>query len=280
MGRVSGKVALITGAARGQGRAHAVRLAEEGASIVAFDVCENVAGVLYEGPTEADLEETGRLVREQGGNVIVRKGDVRKAEDVTAVVEAGLAEFGYIDVVIANQGVAMAGPSWEISEEDWATVVGINLTGSWRVAKAVIPSMIEAGRGGSIILTTSGLASRAVGYMAHYASTKSGLNGLCRELSVELSPFQIRVNTLQPTAVNTPMMDNEPLYELFTPGMEGQPTEARRAEMLNILRQSNVLDVPWVEAEDMANGALFLASEESKMVTGAPFRVDAGYASR
>jgi (+)-trans-carveol dehydrogenase len=279
MGRVDGKVALVTGAARGQGRAHALRLAEEGAGIVAFDLCAPVPGARYEGATEDDLKETVDLVEAKGGTIIARTGDVRSLEDVEGVVADGLEKFGYIDVVISNAGVTLTDPSWKISEEDWATQIEINLTGSWRVAKAVVPSMIEADRGGSIIFTTSGLAHRGSGNMAHYAASKSGLEGLCREMAVELGPHRIRVNTLQPTAVNTLMMDNRAIWELFTPGQEDKSLEERRQGMLDIMTQLNVLDVPWVQPEDLANGALFLASEESTMVTGGALRVDAGYAA-
>jgi SDR family mycofactocin-dependent oxidoreductase len=279
MGRVDGKVALVTGAARGQGRAYSLRLAEEGAAIVAFDLCESVPGVLYEGATEEDLAETVALVESIGGEIIARKGDVRSPGDVEAVVAEGLDRFGYIDVLVSNAGVSFLARSWEISEDDWATQIEVNLTGSWRVAKAVLPSMIEAGRGGSIIFITSGTAHRASGNMAHYASTKSGLEGLCREMALEVAPYRIRVNTLQPTAVRTPMMDNQGLWELFTPGQDDRSLEERRQGMLDLMSQFNILEVPWVQPEDLANGVLFLASDESSMVTGSPLRVDAGYAS-
>lgn len=279
MGRVDGKVALISGAARGQGRAHAIRLAEEGAGIVAFDLCAPVPGAGYEGATEDDLQETVDLVEAKGGKIVALKGDVRVPEDVDAVVAQGLERFGYIDVVVSNAGVTLTGLSWEISEEDWATQIEINLTGSWRVAKSVVPSMIEAGRGGSIIFTTSGTAHRGVGHMAHYASTKSGLEALCREMAVELAQYRIRVNTLQPTAVNTLMMDNQGIWELFTPGQDDVSMEDRRQTMLDTMTQLNILEVPWVQPEDLANGALFLASDEASMVTGGPLRVDAGWAA-
>lgn len=280
MGRVSGKVALVTGAARGQGRAHAVRLAEEGADIIAFDLCAPVAGVKYNGATEDDLAETVRQIESFDRRVLSRTGDVRSVEDVEAVVRDGLQQFGHIDVLVANAGVVMLSKGWEITEEDWATQIGINLTGCWRIAKAVIPSMIDAGTGGSIIFTSSGVVARASGNMAHYSATKSGVEGLCRELAVELGPHGIRVNTLQPTAVHTEMMDNPAMWETFSPGDTTLSQTDKRQRMLDIMSQSNILPVPWVEPADLANGVLFLASDEAKMVTGSPFRVDAGYASR
>jgi (+)-trans-carveol dehydrogenase len=279
MGRVSGKVAIITGAARGQGRAHAVRLAGEGAAIVAFDICAPVAGVRYDPATREDLNRTIELVEGAGGEILARVGDVRDPLAVDAVVSDALERFGHIDVVVCNAGVNYNGPSWEIAEDEWATQIDVNLSGAWRIAKAVIPSMILAGRGGSIIFTTSGTASRGVGNMAHYAATKSGLEGLCREMAVELGPHRIRVNTLQPSAVNTAMMDNPVLWRLFTPGQESKDIEERRQGMLDILTGFHMLKVPWVQPEDLANGVLFLASDESSMMTGSALRIDAGYAA-
>jgi NAD(P)-dependent dehydrogenase (short-subunit alcohol dehydrogenase family) len=261
MGRVDGKIALITGAARGQGRAHAVRLAEEGAHIIAMDLCEPVPGVPYAPATEGDLAETVRLVEGSGRRILARKGDARRVEDVEKL------------------GISLLGKSWEITEEEWQRIIDINLTAVWRVAKAAVPSMIEGQRGGSIIFTTSGAAARAVGHLAHYASTKTGLIGLCREMALELGPYGIRVNTLQPTTVQTEMMDNESMATLFTPDMEGAPLEERRARMMDIVKMANILPVAWVQPEDMANGALFLASDESRMVTGGALRIDAGFAS-
>jgi NAD(P)-dependent dehydrogenase (short-subunit alcohol dehydrogenase family) len=194
-------------------------------------------------------------------------------------VADGLKEFGHIDVVIPQHGVSLLGKSWEITEEEWQTIIDINLTAVWRVAKAAVPSMIEAQRGGSVIFTTSGAAARALGHMAHYASTKSGLIGLCREMALELGPYGIRVNTLQPTTVQTEMMDNESMAKLFTPDMEDAPLEERRARMIDIAKMAHMLPVAWVQPEDMADGALFLASDESRMVTGAALRIDAGFAS-
>jgi SDR family mycofactocin-dependent oxidoreductase len=279
MGRVDGKVALITGAARGQGRAHALRLAEEGADIIAFDICAPVPGVAYEAASEDDLAETVWLVESQDRRILALVGDVRSAADVGRVVAEGIAEFGNIDVLVANAGVAIVSPAWEMSEADWTTVLDVNLSGAWRVAKAVVPRMIEAGKGGSIVFTTSGTAARGVGGMAAYAATKSGLEALCRELAIEGGPHGIRVNTLQPTAVETVMMDNQPMWELFTPGQDSTPLEDRRQAMLDIMSQGHALDDPWVQPRDLANGVLFLASDESRMVTGGPFRVDAGWAA-
>jgi len=280
MGRVDGKVAFITGAARGQGRSHAVRLAEEGADIVGLDFCEDLACIPYALATSDDLEETARLVEALGRRAILRKGDVRLSADIDSVVEEGLSVFGHIDVVVANAGIGSFTPSWEITEDEWATVLDVNLTGAWRTAKAVAPSMIDAGRGGSIMFTASGAALRANGNLAHYAASKTGLMGLAREMALELAPYSIRVNTVHPTAVNTPMMDNEHIGQLFSPDKPLASAEERRAATQDVLRPSNILPVGWIEARDVSNAVLFLASDESRMITGTPFRVDAGYGAR
>lgn len=279
MGRVDGKVALITGAARGQGRAHALRLAQEGADILALDICEQVPGAPYEGATEADLAETVAGVEQLDRRIIAHKGDVRVQADVDALVAAGLAELGRIDVLVSNAGVTLTSPGWLITEEEWHTQIDINLTGCWRVAKSVIPHMIEAGRGGSIIFTSSVIAARGMGNLAHYSASKSGLEGLSRELAVDVGRYGIRVNTIQPGSTHTKMLDNQAAWELFTPGHEGAPLQERRELMLQVNAGLNMLGVPWLEPEDLANAVLYLASDESRMVTGIALPVDAGFAA-
>lgn len=279
MGRVDGKVVLVTGAARGQGRAHAVRLAEEGADIVAFDVCAKIPGTTYDGASEQELTETVEMIERLDRRVLAQVGDVRSPEDVRKVVHDGIQSFGHIDALVGNAGVTLLGRAWEITQADWATQIEINLTGNWRLAKEIIPHMIEAGNGGSIIFTTSGATARGSGNLAHYAASKQGLQGLCRELAVELGPYGIRANTLQPTAVNTLMIDHQAAWELFTPGMPDASLQERRQGMIDILTQLNILNTPWVEPEDLANGVLFLVSDESKMMTGSALVIDAGFSA-
>ncbi len=279
MGRMDGKVALVTGAARGQGRAHATRLAEEGAEIIAFDVCEPISGVEYEAATEEDLAQTVATIESLDRRVLARKGDVRHLADVKKVVADGLHEFGHIDVLVGNAGITLVDCGWEITEEDWKTQIEVNLTGCWRLAKAVIPPMIEAGNGGSIIFTASAVARRGMGNMAHYSASKSGVEGLCRELAVDCGPYGIRVNTVRPGSVHTKMLDSQVAWELFTPGQEDSTVDARRKAMLDILTQMNMLDLPWVEPEDIAAGVLFLASDEARMITGTSLAIDAGFAA-
>jgi (+)-trans-carveol dehydrogenase len=280
MGRVDGKVAFITGVARGQGRAHALRLAEEGADIVGLDLCEDVPTIPIALATSDDLEETRQLIETVGRRAILRKGDVRNPADIEAVVQEGLSTLGHIDAVVANAGVAWFTPSWEITEEAWSTVIDINLTGAWRTAKAAIPSMIDAARGGSIMFTSSAAALGANGYLAHYAASKTALMGLCREMALELGPYGIRVNTIHPTAVGTPMMDNETVARFFNPDGPELSVNDQRLATQDILRQSHLLPVGWIRPEDVSNAVLFLASDESCMVTGTPFRVDAGFGAR
>jgi len=281
MGRVEGKVALITGVARGQGRSHALRLAEEGADIVGIDLCEDLPNVPFPLGSEEDLEKTRSLIEGTGRRAVLHKGDVRRTVDIESVVQDGLSAFGYIDVVVANAGIGIFAPTWEMAEHDWIAILDTNLTGAWRTAKSAIPQMIEAGRGGSIMFTASGAALRANGNLAAYAASKTGLMGLARELALELGPHRIRVNTVHPTAVKTPMLDNDYIGRLFKPDLPPDASaDERREATADVLRGQDLLGVGWIDAADVSNAVLFLASDESRMITGTPFRVDAGYGWR
>jgi SDR family mycofactocin-dependent oxidoreductase len=272
MGRVEGKVALVTGAARGQGRAHALRLAEEGARIIALDICQDVdQQVPYAGATEADLAETARQVEDRDQRVVTVQADVRDLSALEGAVQQGLSEFGQLDIVIANAGIASFAPSWEMSEEMFEEMIAVNLTGVWKTTKAAIPAMIEQGTGGSIILTSSIAGLIAFPNLAHYNAAKHGVTGLMRTLALELAPHFIRCNSLHPTTVDTPMIDNPAVRMLFMGGVE-----ASREEAASGLKAMNAIPVPWVEAVDIANAALFLASDESRYVTGTTQVIDAG----
>jgi SDR family mycofactocin-dependent oxidoreductase len=203
MGRVEGKVALITGAARGQGRSHALRLAEEGADIIAVDVCGQLDTVPYAMATEADLEETAKQVEDRDRRILTRQADVRDLGQLQAAVADGVSEFGHLDIVCANAGIGSMGPAWELSEETWQDMIDVNLTGVWKTVKAVIPQMIEQGTGGSIVLTSSIFGVQAGANVAHYVAAKHGVTGLMRALAVELAPHRIRVNSVHPTTVDT-----------------------------------------------------------------------------
>ena len=273
MGRVEGKVALITGAARGQGRSHAVRLAQEGAEIVAVDICAQLDSVPYPGATSEDLATTTKLVEDLDRRVLARQADVRDTNAMKAVVEEAIAEFGHIDIVCANAGIgSSAASSWEISDESWQEVLDVNLTGVWKTAKAAIPHMIEHGQGGSIIITSSVAGLVAHSNMSPYVAAKHGLVGLMRALAIELAPHSIRVNTVHPAAVDTPMIDNAAVRQLFLP----DALNPSREEASQLMKVMNALPIPWVESVDISNAVLWLASDEARYVTGITLPIDAG----
>jgi (+)-trans-carveol dehydrogenase len=275
MGRVEGKVAFITGAARGQGRAHALRLAEEGADIVAVDLCAQVDGVNYPMSTPDDLAETARMVEELDHRIVTQQADVRDLGQLEAAVQTALSEFGKIDIAIANAGILSSAPAWELSVQAWHDMIDINLTGAWKTARAVIPPMIERNQGGAIVLTSSNAGLIAFPNLAHYTAAKHGVTGLMKTLAVELAPYMIRVNSVHPTTVDTPMVDNPASYELLMGGMVG----ATRADAEETMKALNALPIPWVDPIDVANAVLYLVSDEARYVTGVPLQVDAGGAA-
>ena len=271
MGRVEGKVAFITGAARGQGRAHAVRLAQEGADIIALDLCQDVGTVPYPGASEADLQETVKEVEALDRRIVAQQADVRDLGAVQRVVDEGLSEFGHIDVICANAGIGSFAPALELTEDQWQDVVDVNLIGVWKPVRAAAPAMVERGQGGSIVLISSTAGLIAFPNLAHYTAAKHGVVGLMRVLAVELAPHRIRVNSVHPTTVDSPMIQNPAIYELFT-GQQG----LSRAEAQEAFKPLNALPIPWVEAVDISNAVLFLASDESRYVTGTTMAIDAG----
>jgi len=272
MGRVDGKVALITGAARGQGRAHALRLAEEGADIIAIDACTSAATAPYPGATEADLAETAKQVEDRDRRIVTQKADVRDLAGLQAAVNAGLSEFGRLDIVCANAGIASFAPAWELTEEAWQEMIDVNLTGVWKTVKATVPTLIEQGSGGSVVLTSSIAGLIAFPNLAHYTAAKHGVTGLMRTLAVELAPHHIRVNSIHPTTVDTDMVNNEAIYALFLGGMQG----ATRADAEVGMKALNALPIPWVDPVDISNAVLYLASDEARYVTGTTHVIDAG----
>ncbi|MET9080875.1 mycofactocin-coupled SDR family oxidoreductase [Streptomyces sp. NPDC004237] len=275
MGRVAGKVAFITGAARGQGRSHAIRLAEEGADIIGVDICAQLDTVPYPMSRPEDLKETVRLVEKTGRRMLGFQADTRDLGALQAAVEQGVAEFGRLDTVVANactlNGTAAA---WELTEEQFEEQVGVGLGGTWRTVKATVPHLIDQGQGGSVILisSTSGLAAEL--HVAHYVAAKTGVTGLMRALSAELAPHMIRVNSIHPTNVHTPMIENQHLVDLFAggrPGFTFGNEEIRRG-----FQNMNALPVPWLDPVDISNAVLYLASDETRYVTGTTHVVDAG----
>ncbi|MET8796006.1 mycofactocin-coupled SDR family oxidoreductase [Nocardia sp. NPDC004568] len=272
-GRVEGKVAFITGAARGQGRSHAVRLAQEGADIIAVDVCAPVSGSDEIAPsTPQDLAETAALVRAQGRRIVTEQVDVRDYDGLKAALDRGVEQLGGLDVVVANAGIGNGGETLDkTSEPDWQTMIDINLSGVWKTVKAGVPHLLRAGAG-SIVLTSSVGGLKAYPNTGHYIAAKHGVIGLMRSFAVELGPHSIRVNSVLPTNVDTPMFMNEGTMKLFRPDLEN-PGPADFAPVAQLM---HVLPVGWVDPVDISNAVLFLASDEARYVTGLPLPVDAG----
>jgi SDR family mycofactocin-dependent oxidoreductase len=274
VGTLEGKVAFITGAGRGQGRSHAVRLAKEGADIIALDICADaVETVPYGLSTSADLEETVALVEATGRRIIAGEADVRDLGQVQKVVDAGLGELGRIDVVCANAGVGSWSVSWEMSEQLWKDMIDVNLTGVFHTVRAAVPSMVERGEGGSVVLTSS--TAGLIGYQntAHYTAAKHGVLGLMKVLAQELAPHHIRVNAVCPTTVNTPLVINDATFELFAPdAVNPGPDDVREAFAgLNAMP-----DVPWIEPSDVSEAVAWLSSDAARYVTGIALPIDAG----
>jgi (+)-trans-carveol dehydrogenase len=272
-GRVEGKVAFITGAARGQGRAHAVRLASEGADIIAVDICAPIDSVAYPLATEADLKETVRLVEGLGRKIVATQADVRDFSALENAVTAGVEELGRLDIVVANAGITGATPAEALPVQDWQDMIDVNLSGVFYAVKAGIPHIRAGGNGGAIVLTSSALGIRAMPNLPHYVAAKSGVIGLMRALALELAADRIRVNTVNPSVADTLMVQNDAMYKLFVPHIE-HPTREQAAEVFATM---NPIPTPWVDAEDVTNAVLFLVSDEARFVTGLEFKIDAGF---
>jgi SDR family mycofactocin-dependent oxidoreductase len=269
MGRLDGRVAFITGAARGQGRAHSVRLAAEGADIIAVDLCGGVESIKLQPATPEDLQETVRLVEKEGRRIVARKADVRDLPGLQAAFDNGLAELGRVDVIVANAGVLNAGWTWEMTPEQWQSVIDVNLTGVFHTVKVAIPTMIRQGQGGSIIMTSSTAGLYGQPLTASYTAAKHGVVGLARCLANELAEYSIRVNTIHPTGVNTEMYHEPDLFPLIQ----------TKAETIGPVFM-NALPVEFMEPEDIAAVVAFLASDDSRYMTGGQIRVDCGKLNR
>ena len=263
-GRVAGKVAFITGAARGQGRAHAIRLAEEGADIIAVDICRDYDTVAYPLATEADLAETVKAVEALDRRIVATVADVRDAVGLKAAVDDGVAQLGRLDIVSANAGICTI-QSWdEVTPQVWQDTLDTNLTGVWNTMVVSVPHLIAAG-GGSIICTSSTAGLKGLPYLAPYVAAKHGMVGIARTMANELARYSIRVNTVHPTGVDTPMGN----------GLGGLEPLINRDPNLGPIYM-NTLPVETVDPRDISNAVLFLASDEARYVTGLEFTVDAG----
>jgi SDR family mycofactocin-dependent oxidoreductase len=267
MGEFSGRVAFITGAAHGQGRATALALGREGARVAAFDIARAMSYPGYAMGSPADLESLATECRDLGTECLTFTGDVRDDAAVTQAVESTLERFGRIDILFNNAGICAYGLAHELTEDAWDTMLDINLKGAWLVARRVIPVMIRQ-RSGVIINNSSVAGLRGMGRLSHYAASKWGLTGLTKSWAIELAPHGIRVNSLHPTGVNTPM--NVGLAELE--GLTPREIAERSA--------GNLLPVPWIEPEDVAQAVVYLASDRARYMTGAPLILDAGLLTR
>lgn len=274
-GRVDGKVAYITGAARGQGRSHAVRLAEEGADIIAIDLCGTVDTVSYPLGTAEDLAETARLVEAQGRRIVTAQADVRDFDAVKATLESGAEELGGLDIVVANAGIATYAAGHEIEDQAWNDMLDIDLKGVWHAIKAAVPRLVAQGSG-SIVIASS--ASGLIGppNLAHYVAAKHGALGLMKSFANELGPHSIRVNSVCPTQVDTPMIMHDEIYRMFRPDLENPGKD----DIVDVSTKMNLIPVPWVEDRDVSNAVLWLASDEARYVSGAAIPVDAGIVTK
>jgi SDR family mycofactocin-dependent oxidoreductase len=271
MGTLDGRVALITGAARGQGRAHAVRLATEGADIIAVDICRDIDTMDYPNATADDLEETVKLVENEGRRIIAHQADVRDADALDQIVGDGVKELGRLDIVIANAGIIRLGGGGD-RRQIFRDIVDVNLFGVWNTVEAAIPKLIEGGRGGSIVLTSSSAGLKGpntdrAGAQA-YTASKRGLVGLMQVWANHLAQYSIRVNTIHPTGVATGMVMNETMAALVA------------AEDVAITAMQNALPIPVLMPEDIAGAVAFLVSDEAKFITGIAWPLDAGFAVR
>src|SRR5262249_38189181 len=274
MGLVDGKVALVTGAGRGQGRSHAVRLASEGADVIAVDIGPgSVETISYDLASEADLDATVALIEGTGRRAIKAVADVRSLSELQSAVGLGLSELGKIDIVCANAGIGSWAVAWEMTEQQWKDMIDINLTGVFNAARATLPSMVERGEGGSLVLTSSTAGLRAYANTAHYTAAKHGVIGLMKVLAQECGPEGIRVNAVCPTTVRTPLGINGATFGLLARDSGGPTGDAVREpfEGLNILP-----NVAWIEPSDVSDAVVFLCSDAAKFITGVALPVDAG----
>jgi SDR family mycofactocin-dependent oxidoreductase len=271
MKRLEGKVAFITGAARGQGRSYAMRLAEEGASIIAMDICDQIPTVFYPLATPDDLAETERLVTEAGGSILASIGDVRNRNDIQRVHGAGIARFGQVDIVLPNAGI-MPVIEEGAQPQAWHDAIDVMLTGVWQVLDVTVPSMIERGQGGAIVITSSAAGHTSMGLntfpgQAGYSAAKHGVVGLMRLYAKQLAKYFIRVNTVHPSGVNTPMVANAEYGAFVNSHPEVADDDAYK----------NPMPVELLESADISDAIAFLVSDEARYITGVTLPVDAGY---
>ena len=270
--RFEDKVVLITGAARGQGREAAVRFVAEGANVIGVDLAAQLESIPYPMATPEDLATTVAQVEQVGGAMVSRVADVRDLAALEGAVAEGLERFGRLDMVVANAGVMATSLFTELSEAAWDEIVGTNLTGVWKTVRAAAPAIIEADRGGSVVVTSSIAGLKGMWVSAPYVASKHGVTGLMKTMALELSPNNIRVNSVHPSSVRTPMIENE----YFTGVMRGDLENPTFEDVADVLNPMQALDLPWLESADIANAVLWLCSDEARGITGVSLPVDGG----
>jgi (+)-trans-carveol dehydrogenase len=275
---MDGKVAFVTGIARGQGRSHAVRLAEEGADIIGLDIAAPVASMGYATGTPQELAETIALVEKAGRRIVARAVDVRDRIGVEALLDDGVNELGGLDIVVANAGVSPpALPMWKISGAQWDDVIGINLTGVFNTLAASVPHLLAGRRGGSVIVISSSAGLKGIPHLSDYVATKAGVIGLARSLANEVAHRQIRVNVICPGTVDTPMVTaNVQQFELFRPDLTNPTLE----DCTEAFRTMMPMGRPWLDPDQISDAVVFLASDEARFITGIVLPVDQGSANR
>lgn len=275
MGRFDSKIVLVTGAARGQGRSHAIRFAEEGADLILLDACAPVSSVNYPMPDDAELAATTKEIEALGRRVVATKVDVRDMAAMAAAVDAAVTELGGLDIVSANAGICSFGNLMDMTDQQWHDAIDINLTGSFNTLRATVPHLRRIGRGGSVIVTASIAGLEAVPGIGHYNASKFGVIGLTKTLALELGSENIRVNAVCPGNVDTMMIQNDDTLRLFMPHLD-EPTRDDAEAQGSVFREINAIKVPWLDASDVTNAVVYLASDEARYVTGTTMVVDAG----
>ena len=272
---LGGRVAFVTGAARGQGRAHALALADAGADVAICDIAADLDTVPYALGTAEELAETAAAVESRGRRCVSVVADVRDTDQIEGAVATAVSELGRLDVMVANAGVCGFGNFWEITDEMWDEMIGTDLTGAFKTMRAAVPHMIEGGHGR--IIATSSMGGRAGNRnLAHYVAAKWGVIGLVKTLALEVAEHGITVNAVCPATVDTPMVHNPALYGLFCPGMEAPS----RDDVQPIYERMNPMGVPWLSPEDVASAVLYLASDEARHVSGTALEVSLGNSAK
>jgi SDR family mycofactocin-dependent oxidoreductase len=270
MGELSGRVALVTGAGRGQGRAHAVALADAGADVVAVDICRDVASIHYPMSTENDLAETVQLVEKSGRRAIGITADVRDSAAMEAAAARAIAELGGLDIAIANAGICGFNPMTELRRDQWDDMLAINLTGVFNTFRAVVPHMVERGAG-RLVATSSGAGKSGLPNLAHYSATKWGVIGFVKSVALELAQTGITANVVCPATVDTPMVHNAPLYSIFAPDV----AEPDRETVRPMYAAMNPMRVPWIDPEDVTHAVMFLVSDKARYISGETIEISA-----